>query len=151
MSALNYDATSRDEVERLSNQYFSIIPHAFGRNRPPVIRDINLLKKEIELLESLSDMKETAAMLKDQLKDKSDVNKLDKQFQGLGMNEMSPLDHKSREFVEIDEYLNNSRRIRTLRQEQVLKDRQQSSSTLARIPCYQLWWYSGSRSQDCPT
>jgi poly [ADP-ribose] polymerase len=54
-------------------------------------------------------MKETAAMLKDQLKDKSDVNKLDKQFQGLGMNEMSPLDHKSREFVEIDEYLNNSK------------------------------------------
>ncbi|CAN9094063.1 poly polymerase 2 ADP-ribosyltransferase 2 [Alternaria alternata] len=105
----NNDATSRDEVERLSNQYFSIIPHAFGRNRPPVIRDINLLKKEIELLESLSDMKETAAMLKDQLKDKSDVNKLDKQFQGLGMNEMSPLDHKSREFVEIDEYLNNSK------------------------------------------
>ncbi|KAL1801065.1 hypothetical protein ACET3X_001407 [Alternaria dauci] len=81
----NNDSTSRDEVERLSNQYFSIIPHA------------------------LSDMKETAAMLKDQLKDKSDVNKLDKQFQGLGMNEMSPLDHKSREFIEIDEYLNNSK------------------------------------------
>jgi hypothetical protein len=105
----NTDATSMSEVERLSNQYFSIIPHAFGRNRPPIIRDINLLKKEVELLESLSDMKETAAMLKDQLKDKSDVNKLDKQFQGLGMNEMSPLDHKSREFVEIDEYLNNSK------------------------------------------
>ena len=48
-------------------------------------------------------------MLKDQLKDKSDVNKLDKQFQGLGMNEMTPLQHKSREFVEIDEYLNNSK------------------------------------------
>ncbi|KAG9187244.1 poly [ADP-ribose] polymerase [Alternaria panax] len=105
----NNDAMSRDEVERLSNQYFSIIPHAFGRNRPPVIRGIDQLKKEIELLESLADMKETAAMLKDQLKDKSDVNKLDKQFQGLGMNEMSPLDHNSREFVEIDEYLNNSK------------------------------------------
>ncbi|KAI4922829.1 hypothetical protein J4E90_001264 [Alternaria incomplexa] len=103
------DNDSRAEVERLSNQYFSLIPHAFGRNRPPVIRDITLLKKEIELLESLSDMKETAAMLKDQLKDKSDVNKLDKQFQGLGMNEMTPLQHKSREFVEIDEYLNNSK------------------------------------------
>ena len=39
------DNDSRAEVERLSNQYFSLIPHAFGRNRPPVIRDITLLKK----------------------------------------------------------------------------------------------------------
>ncbi|KNG46006.1 poly polymerase 2 ADP-ribosyltransferase 2 [Stemphylium lycopersici] len=102
-------AASRAEVERLSNSYFSLIPHAFGRNRPPVIRDNDLLKKEIELLESLSDMKETAAMLKSQLKDDSGIHKLDKQFQGLGMNEMAPLDHKSREFIEIDEYLNNSK------------------------------------------
>ena len=38
-------AASRAEVERLSNSYFSLIPHAFGRNRPPVIRDNDLLKK----------------------------------------------------------------------------------------------------------
>jgi hypothetical protein len=76
---------------------------------PPIIRDNDALKKEIELLESLSDMKETAAMLKSGLKDDSGVHALDKQFQSLGMNEMSPLDHKSREFTEIDEYLNNSK------------------------------------------
>jgi poly [ADP-ribose] polymerase len=105
----NTDAASRAEVERLSNHYFSVIPHAFGRQRPPVIRDNDALKKEIELLESLSDMKETAAMLKSQLKDDSGIHKLDKQFQGLGMNEMTPLDHKSQEFVEIDHYLNNSK------------------------------------------
>jgi poly [ADP-ribose] polymerase len=29
----NTDAASRAEVERLSNHYFSVIPHAFGRNR----------------------------------------------------------------------------------------------------------------------
>ncbi|EUC29582.1 hypothetical protein COCCADRAFT_8231 [Bipolaris zeicola 26-R-13] len=105
----NTDAASRAEVERLSNHYFSVIPHAFGRNRPPVIRDNDALKKEIELLESLSDMKETAAMLKSQLKDDSGIHKLDKQFQGLGMEEMTPLDHKSQEFVEIDQYLNCSK------------------------------------------
>lgn len=105
----NTDATSRAEVERLSNQYFSVIPHAFGRNRPPVIRDNDALKKEIELLESLSDMKEAAAMLKSQLKDDSGVHRLDKQFQGLGMNEMTVLDHKSQEFTELDHYLNDSK------------------------------------------
>lgn len=83
------DADSQEEIERLSNLYFSVIPHAFGFSRPPVIRDINLLKKEVELLESLSDMKDAAALLKTSLKDKSDVHQLDRQFQGLSMKEMS--------------------------------------------------------------
>lgn len=105
----NTDATSRAEIERLSNLYYSVIPHAFGRNRPPVIRDNDALKKEIELLESLSDMKEAAAMLKETLKDDSGVHRLDKQFQGLGMNEMTALDPSSQEFTEIDTYLNDSK------------------------------------------
>lgn len=103
------DATSRAEIERLSNLYYSVIPHAFGRNRPPVIRDNDALKKEIELLESLSDMKEAAAMLKETLKEDSSIHRLDKQFQGLGMNEMTALDPSSQEFTEIDTYLNYSK------------------------------------------
>ncbi|KAI8932727.1 hypothetical protein NX059_010218 [Plenodomus lindquistii] len=105
----NADEDSKIEIERLSNQYFSVIPHAFGRDRPPVIRESTLLKREIELLESLSDMKEAAAMLKSQLKDDSGVHQLDKQFRGLNMNEMTALDHKSEEFTELDAYLNNSK------------------------------------------
>jgi poly [ADP-ribose] polymerase len=105
----NSDAASRAEVERLSDLYFSVIPHAFGRQRPPIIQTTDLLKKEIELLESLSDMKETAAMLKSGLKNDDGVHPLDKQFKGLGMNEMTPLEHKSREFTEIDQYLINSK------------------------------------------
>ncbi|KAA8621228.1 poly polymerase 2 ADP-ribosyltransferase 2 [Pyrenophora tritici-repentis] len=106
---IDQPGASEAEIQHLSNVYLSVIPHNFGRNRPPVIQTNDALKKEIELLESLSDMKETAAMLKSQLKDDSGVHQLDKQFQGLGMNEMTPLDHKSREFVEIDDYLNKSK------------------------------------------
>jgi poly [ADP-ribose] polymerase len=100
---------SRTEVERLSNLYYSVIPHAFGRNRPPIIHDNDHLKKEIELLESLSDMKEAAAMLKSTLQDDGGIHKLDKQFQGLNMNEMSPIDRNSQEFVELEAYLNDSK------------------------------------------
>jgi poly [ADP-ribose] polymerase len=105
----NTDAESREEIERLSNLFYSVIPHAFGRERPPVIRDNTLLKREIELLESLSDMKEAASMLKSTLKDDGGIHTLDKQFKGLNMNEMSPIDHKSDEFTEIDAYLNDSK------------------------------------------
>jgi poly [ADP-ribose] polymerase len=105
----NTDAASRAEIERLSNLFYSVIPHAFGRNRPPVIRSNDALKKEIELLESLSDMKEAAAMLKNTLKDDSGIHQLDRQFQGLNMNEMSPLDPKGQEFTELETYLTNSK------------------------------------------
>jgi poly [ADP-ribose] polymerase len=103
------DADSRAEVERLSNLFYSVIPHAFGRNRPPVIRDNDSLKKEIELLESLSDMKEAAAMLKTTLKEDSGIHQLDRQFNGLNMNEMSPIERTTKEFTELEAYLNNSK------------------------------------------
>ncbi|KAH5286539.1 poly-ADP-ribose polymerase [Parastagonospora nodorum] len=105
----NTDADSRAKVEDLSNLYYSVIPHAFGRVRPPVIRDNDLLKKEIELLDSLSDMKEAASMLKQTLKDDGGVHQLDRQFNGLKMNEMSPLDPASTEFTELETYLKVSK------------------------------------------
>lgn len=104
-----HDTASRDEVEELSNRYYSVIPHAFGRNRPPVIRENDLLKKEIDLLESLSDMKDAAALLKGSLKDTSGIHELDRQFAGLNMNEMEPLDHKSTEYNELESYLHDTK------------------------------------------
>lgn len=95
-------------TEQLSNSYYSLIPHAFGRNRPPVIRSNDALKKEIELLESLGDMKDAAALMKN-IKDDGGVHPLDRQFQGLGMDEMEPVDPNSSEFNELFEYLNNSK------------------------------------------
>jgi poly [ADP-ribose] polymerase len=96
-------------TEMLSNMYYSIIPHAFGRNRPPIIRDNVLLKREVELLESLSDMKAAEELMKIDRKAKYDVHPLDKQFQGLGLNEMTVLDHKSSEFEYLSEYLQGTK------------------------------------------
>ena len=49
-----YNTNFADAAEDLSNAYYTVIPHSFGRQRPPVIREELMLKKEIELLESLS-------------------------------------------------------------------------------------------------
>lgn len=96
-------------TEHLSNTYYSVIPHAFGRNRPPIIRDDNMLKKEIELLESLSDMKDAAEIMKIDRKSRDTVHPLDRQFKGLNLEEMSVLDHTSNEFNLLEKYLNDSR------------------------------------------
>jgi poly [ADP-ribose] polymerase len=103
------DNPDPSQIEELSNLFYSVIPHAFGRNRPPVINTITALKKEIDLLESLSDMKDAAAVLKNTLKDDSGIHQLDRQFNGLNMNEMSPIERTTSEFTELADYLNNSK------------------------------------------
>ncbi|KAF3041104.1 hypothetical protein E8E12_006286 [Didymella heteroderae] len=105
LAALIDNTTNSAEIEQVSNLYYSVIPHDFGRNRPPIINNNQLLKREIELLESLSDMKEAIDMLKASRKDDGHLNELDRQFQKLGMDEMEPLSAKSSEFTELSDYL----------------------------------------------
>ncbi|KAF2204452.1 PARP-domain-containing protein [Delitschia confertaspora ATCC 74209] len=100
--------TSRAEIEGLSNRYYSLIPHDFGRNRPPVIGDSATLKRELELLESLGDMKEAAELMKKDLRSKDTIHPLDRQFNGLGLEEMNVLDSASKEYKELASYLVNT-------------------------------------------
>jgi poly [ADP-ribose] polymerase len=109
LAALIDASASHAEIEQVSNLYYSVIPHDFRRNRPPIINDNQLLKREIELLESLGDMKEAADMLKASRKDDSRLNELDRKFQKLGMDEMEPLSAKSSEFAELSDYLTKTK------------------------------------------
>ena len=84
-----HNLTYGDAVEAISNSYYTIIPHKFGRQRPPVIHDDERLMKEIALLESLSDMEIANTIMKDTAGDSS-INALDRQFAGLGLQEMAP-------------------------------------------------------------
>ena len=83
-----HNMTWLDAIAACSNAFYTIIPHAFGRTRPPVISSDEKLKKEISLMESLSDMQIAHAIMKDTGGD-SAVNALDRQFAGLGLQEMT--------------------------------------------------------------
>ncbi|KAI0521356.1 poly polymerase catalytic domain-containing protein [Xylaria bambusicola] len=107
LAASQYLTTVNDACEQLSNLYFTVIPHNFGRNRPPVIQLQSELKKEIELLESLGDMKAAELLMKGDRKE--DLNEIDRQFRGLCLNEMTPLNQKSQEFSQLSNYLMNTR------------------------------------------
>lgn len=107
--AVNHGTSFPDAVENLSNLFYSFIPHNFGRNRPPVIRDQNMVKKEIELLDNLTDMKDATALMKANLSSRPTVHPLDTQYKGLGMEEMSPLDPSSQEFLLLKEYLTETK------------------------------------------
>lgn len=96
-------------IESTSNLFYSLIPHAFGRQRPPVINNLDLVRKEIELLEALADMKDATTIMKSEVDELNRVHPLDRQFLGLGLNEMTPLDPTSNEFQLLDIYLNGTR------------------------------------------
>ncbi|KAI7152777.1 PARP-domain-containing protein [Hortaea werneckii] len=100
------DPSRAGEIEDFSNLFFSLIPHDFGRNRPPVIRSTEVLKNEIELLENLSDLKAADDIIKQDDKQGGDpVHPLDSRFRSLGLQEMTPLSPDSAEFSEIQQYL----------------------------------------------
>ncbi|KAJ2895246.1 hypothetical protein MKZ38_006746 [Zalerion maritima] len=104
----NPGSSNGQTIPDLSNLYYSLIPHDFGRQRPPIISTQHLLKKEIDLLESLSDMKDAQNILKAE-KTKEEMNLLDRQFAGLGLEEMTTLDRKSTEFSELSAYLTGTK------------------------------------------
>ncbi|KIW27433.1 uncharacterized protein PV07_07170 [Cladophialophora immunda] len=92
-----------------SNQYFSLVPHVVGRRSLPVLRDMNSIKREIQLLETLTDMQLANEIMKSAaVEEHKSLHMLDRQYQGLGMKEMIPLDQDSQEFSEIFCYLNKS-------------------------------------------
>ncbi|GKZ80033.1 hypothetical protein AnigIFM56816_004245 [Aspergillus niger] len=157
LASTKYDTSFTAAVEHLSNLYFTVIPHAFGRNRPPVLNNDNLLKREIELLEALTDMEVANSIMKD-ARNTDTVHPLDRLFQGLNMQEMTPLEHTSTEFIELANYLNQSRGhthgvqykvINIFRIErQGEKDRFQSSMySNIQNSCRRLLWH-GSRSTN---
>ncbi|OAA55504.1 Poly(ADP-ribose) polymerase, catalytic domain protein [Niveomyces insectorum RCEF 264] len=100
-----YGLTFPAAIENLSNLYHTVIPHAFGRHRPPLIDDYVRLKKEIELLESLSDMKDAELLMKVDRAGSDRIHPADKLYRGLGMKELAVLDPSGKEFQELANYL----------------------------------------------
>ena len=109
LASSKWNMTVAGATEHLSNMYYSVIPHAFGRNRPPIIGDDARLKKEIELLESLLDMKDAADIMKIDRKRAESIHMLDNHYQSLNMNEMSPLGRNTDEYRLLQKYLVDSR------------------------------------------
>ncbi|KAL8831903.1 MAG: hypothetical protein Q9170_005096 [Blastenia crenularia] len=107
--AENKHGMSFDEaIEDFSNKYYSTVPHDFRRNRPVPINDQESLRKEISMLDTLTDMEVANTIMKtttDSKKDADAVNMLDKRFQELNMDEMTPLEHSSKEYKALADYL----------------------------------------------
>ena len=57
---------TRSQLLELSNEFYSLIPHAFGSRAPPVIASSEVLKSKLHMIEQLGDI-EIAQAIKEEL------------------------------------------------------------------------------------
>ncbi|KAG1874198.1 PARP-domain-containing protein [Suillus tomentosus] len=97
--------------ETLTSEYYSIIPHVFGRMRPTVIRDQDLLKRELNLVDALGDMEIAHKLINTTINvddDGKPLNPLDAHFRSLGLNSMDPVARDSSEFDALTRYISDT-------------------------------------------
>ncbi|KIK70344.1 hypothetical protein GYMLUDRAFT_183864 [Collybiopsis luxurians FD-317 M1] len=99
----------RAGCEELTNRYYSIIPHEFGRNRPLIIDSQAALKKELELVDALGEMEIAAELMNASKEVEGDpINPLDAQFNSLALTKMDPIDRQSQEFKVLEQYVSET-------------------------------------------
>jgi len=114
------DAISRKatkEYEKLTSEFYTIIPHSFKRQRPPVISDKETVQQKNDMLNVLNDIEIAQSLTeKDEKKkakknDEDEVelpNPLDANYGLLGA-EVTPLAKSDKNYKLIETYFNNTK------------------------------------------
>lgn len=99
---------AHSRLVELTNRFYTLIPHNFGRVRPPVINSSEMLKKKMQMLEALADIEIAAHIVEETGKDNSEfVNQLDANYAKLH-TDIVPVETDSEEYKLIARYVKNS-------------------------------------------
>ncbi|XP_057375283.1 poly [ADP-ribose] polymerase 1-like [Daphnia carinata] len=103
---LDSKEVSKTKLVDVSNQFYTLIPHDFGRKTPPVLDNCEIIKSKLDMLESLMEIEVAFNLLKtgDAVKDK---NPIDAHYEKLN-TEIEVLDKSSEEFKLIETYAKNT-------------------------------------------
>ncbi|KAJ3348914.1 Poly [ADP-ribose] polymerase 2 [Entophlyctis luteolus] len=92
-------------LKELSGDFYTVIPHNFGRNVPQVINSVQLLNQKLKMVEALGDIQITTTLLKQKVD--SETNPIDSKFNSLNIG-MKPVDKKSDTFKLVETYTANT-------------------------------------------
>ncbi|KAF8917575.1 PARP-domain-containing protein [Mucidula mucida] len=99
-------------LQTLSNAYYSIIPHEFGRSRPTTLDTPERLKRELDLVDALGDMEIASKLISSSNAlsdaDGNPLNPIDVQFNSLNLSKMEPLDKDGKEFKTLQAYAHDT-------------------------------------------
>ncbi|XP_062853048.1 protein mono-ADP-ribosyltransferase PARP3 [Trichomycterus rosablanca] len=101
--------SNETKLAELSSKFFTIIPHNFGRNRPPVIRDDKIIQDKKDMLLVLADIEIAQCLKAESEQAKKEMietvpHPIDQNYESLKCN-LTILDKKCKEFKVIDQYL----------------------------------------------
>ncbi|XP_065208897.1 poly [ADP-ribose] polymerase-like [Planococcus citri] len=104
-----YISTSGDRktILALTNQFYTLIPHSFGVDNPPLLDDPDTLKQKDEMLRALMEMEIAYSILKDVESENNDAHPIDTYYLKL-KTDISPLNKTDPEFQTIQLYVQNS-------------------------------------------
>ncbi|KAF1783807.1 Poly(ADP-ribose) polymerase, catalytic domain [Phytophthora cactorum] len=142
-------AALQADLKSLSSEFYSLIPHDFGRSLPPVIGTMADLKLKLELLEVLSNL-EISQMLQKQAAEKPSgpaIHPLDTHYNMLNTN-MEPLKARGKEYKIIEKFIQNTHGGSKLNINTILKiarpDEETHKDVLGSLDNHMLLWH-GSR------
>ncbi|XP_041975989.1 poly [ADP-ribose] polymerase isoform X2 [Aricia agestis] len=88
-----------------TNRFYTLIPHSFGLDNPPLLNNKELIKTKAEMLDNLLEIEIAYSLLKTDNED--DVSPIESHYRKLKA-EIQPLDKSSDEFAMIVEYAKNT-------------------------------------------
>lgn len=62
---LKTGSASRAELDRLSSKFYTVLPHDFGRRKPPTIDNSNMLQRCFDMCNVLRDMQKATSLMND--------------------------------------------------------------------------------------
>ncbi|ORC82980.1 poly(ADP-ribose) polymerase [Trypanosoma theileri] len=95
----------RPKLEEMSGQFYTLIPHVFGNRKPPVIDSMSMLRKKMEMLETLGELEIAATLL--ETNETEGMHPLDSAYKSLNC-EIRPLPQSDPAFKRIVEYASNT-------------------------------------------
>ncbi|KAH8292667.1 hypothetical protein KR044_013023 [Drosophila immigrans] len=89
-----------------SNRFYTLIPHNFGVNAPPLIESVKQVETLRQMLDSLSEIEVAYKIIKSE-NNVDGINPIDKHYEQL-KTQLEPLDKKSNEFAILNNYVQNT-------------------------------------------
>ncbi|XP_065202113.1 poly [ADP-ribose] polymerase [Planococcus citri] len=101
------DKMSNQKILGLTNQFYTLIPHSFGIDNPPLLNDLDTIKQKDEMLSALMEIEIAYSMLRDVDSDNKDVHAIDSYYLKLKAD-ISPLNKTDQEFQTLQLYVQNT-------------------------------------------
>ncbi|KAJ3107588.1 Poly [ADP-ribose] polymerase 2, partial [Phlyctochytrium bullatum] len=97
----------KEQLHEHTNLFFTIIPHDFGRNRPPLLDTMEKVQAKIKMVEALADIEVTTTLLGG-IKDRdTTVNPIDQKYESLKCH-MKVVEKDSETFKLVETYTANT-------------------------------------------